>query len=465
MRHRALLAAATVLLLAGCRPVDGAAGIGDPYSPDLGNGGYDVLHYAIALDYDLPANYLTGSTSIRARAKQSLRSFSLDFPGMEVDSVEVNSSQASFDRLGRDLRITPARTLLWPFTFSVRVEYHGTPVPSDSTLVSFQVGWFQAEDGSVNVMNVPDGAETWFPANDHPQDKATYRLAISVPGEWYVVGPGSLASVSQEGGRTRYVYEMNRPMTTTSAVLHIDKYEIVEMAPVDGVVPRVFYPEETTDDLKQKFAVLPEALQVLSDAFGPYPFDSYSVVIADPWSLICLGDVLANSEQTVTLQCPSYYGTDSLTTVHELAHEWFGNSVSPASMQDTWLEEGPATYAQWIWRRRDGGLADVDQLARFSEKEYSPQAPIGQPPTDEVASNEVYVGGALLLHALRLRIGEEAFFATLKEFTARYQYGIAGTSDFVEIAEKVSGEDLQSFFQAWLYQVQPPPLPDLPSQS
>ena len=120
-----------------------------------------------------------------------------------------------------------------------RIPWH-TSSP-DSTLVSFQVGWFQAEDGSVNVMNVPDGAETWFPANHHQQDKATYRLAISVPGEWYVVGPGSLASMSQEGGRTRYVYETNRPTTTTSAVLHIDKYEIVEMAPVDGVKPRVFY--------------------------------------------------------------------------------------------------------------------------------------------------------------------------------------------------------------------------------
>lgn len=312
-------------------------------------------------------------------------------------------------------------------------------------------------------MNVPDGAETWFPSNDHPRDKATYRLAISVPGEWYVLGPGSLASASEEGERIRYVYEMDRTMTTTSAVLHIDSCEIAEMSSVDGVALRVFYPEGTPDDLKQKFTILPEALGVLSRAFGPFPFESYSIAIARPLSAICMGDVLANSEQTVTLQCPSYYGTDSLTTVHELAHEWFGNSVSPASMQDTWLEEGPATYAEWIWRRRDGGLADVDRLARYAEKEYSPQAPIGQPPTDEVASNEVCVGGALLLHAIRLRIGEDAFFATLKEFTATYQYGTTGTSDFVEIAEKVSGEDLQSFFQAWLYQVQAPPLPDLPS--
>lgn len=132
------------MLLAGCGPVDGAAGIGDPYSPDLGNGGYDDLHYDISLDYDLPADYLTGSTSIRARATQSLRSFSLDFPGMDVDSVEVNGSPALFERLGRDLRITPARPLLWPFTFSVRLEYHGSPVPSDSTLGSYQVGWFQS---------------------------------------------------------------------------------------------------------------------------------------------------------------------------------------------------------------------------------------------------------------------------------------------------------------------------------
>ena len=463
MNRRILAIGLALALLAGCRPVEGASDIGDPYAPELGNGGYDAQHYTLSIDYDPPSNSLAGTMLMKATASQALRSLDLDFRGMAVASVEVNGAPATFERLGRELKVIPERPLARGRPFKVLVHYHGEPAPIGSQFVPWEVGWLQAEDGSVNVMNYPDGAETWFPVNDHQRDKATYDLEITVPSGWYVVGPGTLAASAEDGGRTRFVYTMVQPMASTSAGFHIDKYEIVTLSQPGGVEAKLYFPEDAHQDFKQKFAIVPEAIDFLSEVFGPYPFQSYSVVLADPWLSICLGYGLANSEQTVTLQCPTFFATSGLTTVHELAHQWFGNSVNLVTQQDSWLLEGPATYAEWMWSTREGGLAEIDQLARTTEKTYSPKTAIGEPLVDEIVADEVYTGGALLLHALRLRIGEEAFFGTLRTFLDRHQYGNAATSDFIEAAQDVSGEGLQSFFEAWLYHVEPPPLPDLPS--
>jgi len=227
------------------------------------------------------------------------------------------------------------------------------------------------------------------------------------------------------------------------------------------VEAKLYLPQDARPSLKEEFAVVPAAIDFLSEVFGPYPFASYSVVLADPWLSICSGNGMANSEQTVTLQCPTFFATHELTTVHELAHQWFGNSVNLVTQQDSWLLEGPATYSEWLWSTREGGLSEIDELARSAEKTYSPKNPIGVPPRDMIAADEVYTGGALLLHALRLRIGEDAFFETLRTFLEEFQYGSASTSDFIDAAEDASGEDLQSFFDDWLYEVEPPPPPDL----
>ena len=450
-----------VTLLAGCGPIEGASDIGDPYAPELGNGGYDAQHYTVTVDYDLPANSLTGTTTMEAIAVQRLRSFDMDFRGMEIDSVQVNSSPAGFERSGRELKVIPERPLDRGGLFTVLVNYHGEPGPSESQFVPFGVGWYQASDGSVNVMNYPDGAETWFPVNDHQRDKATYDFEVSVPIEWSVLAPGSLVAKSEQAGQSRFSYAMDQPMASTSAVLHIDRYEIVSLSPPGGLEAKLYLPQDARPSLKEEFAVVPAAIDFLSEVFGPYPFESYSVVLADPWLSICAGNGMANSEQTVALHCPTFFATSELTIVHELAHQWFGNSVNLVTQQDSWLLEGPATYAEWMWSTREGGLAEIDGLARTTEKTYSPKNPIGEPPRDMIVADEAYTGGALLLHALRLRIGEDAFFETLRAFLEEFQFGSALTSDFIEAAEEASEEDLQSFFDAWLYEVEPPPLPDL----
>jgi aminopeptidase N len=203
-------------------------------------------------------------------------------------------------------------------------------------------------------------------------------------------------------------------------------------------------------------------MEFLSDVFGPFPFEQYSVVLARPDISICAGNGLSASQQTLTLQCPTPFMTEELTTLHELAHQWFGVSVASETLQDSWLDEGPATYSEWMWLTRDNGLDGIDELARTNEGTYSPRTEIGKPPFDNLVPQEVYTGGALLLHALRLRVGDQLFFEILRTYLARYQYGNGGTDAFIAIAQEVTGDDLQSFFDAWLFQVEPPTLPGPP---
>lgn len=419
-------------------------------------------HYTIVLEIDPVVGSIQADVYLRATTTAALRAFNLDFVGLEIDRVEVNGSPAAYTRKNRELTVVPDQPLQTGAQFSVRITYHGTPDPVGSFLVPFDTGWFHTKQGTVNVMNIPDGAESWFPANDHQSDKATFRFEVTVPAPWLVVAPGSLLESAEQDGRKRYIYEMNTPMSTQSAVLHIDNYQVETMSAANGVPLAIYFPPDTPQDIRNRFAALPDMMAFLSDTFGPFPFGQYSIVIADPSISICAGNGLSASQQTLTLQCPSPFMTEELTTLHELVHQWFGVSVTTASLQDSWLDEGPATYSEWLWLTRDGGLAEIDELARTYEGEYSPRNKIGKPPFDNLVPQEVYVGGALLLHALRLRLGDEAFFETLRTYLDRYHHELGGTDAFIAVAQEVSGEDLRPFFDAWLLQVDPPTLPSLP---
>lgn len=419
-------------------------------------------HYTIVLEIDPAVGSIQADAHLVATATTALLAFNLDFIGFDIDRLEVNGSPAAYTRKNRELTVVPDQPLQTGAQFTVRIIYHGTPEPVNSFLVPFDTGWFHTEQGTVNVMNVPDGAQSWFPANDHQSDKATFRLEVTVPAPWLVVAPGPLRETAEQDGRTRYVYEMNTPMSTQSAVLHIDNYQVERMLAANGVPLAIYYPPDTPQDVRSRFATLPEMMAFLGGTFGPFPFGQYSVVIANPDISICAGDGLSASQQTLTLQCPSPFMTEELTTLHELAHQWFGVSVTTATLQDSWLDEGPATYSEWLWLTRDGALVDTDTLARSYERTYSPTNKIGKPPYDNLVPQEVYVGGALLLHALRLRLGDEAFFETLRTYLDRYQHGIGGTDAFIAVALEVSGEDLRPFFDSWLLQVDPPTLPSLP---
>jgi aminopeptidase N len=456
MMGRRLFALSAAFLLsalpAACRsePVDGATGIGDEYYPGLGNGGYDVDHYRIELAVDPATGEVHGAATLDARAGERLRSFTLDFQGLEIEAVTVNGQPAGYSQAGSELRIEPAQVLRQASRFTTRVDYHGVPTPIRSLARPGEAGWFHARSGAVNVIAEPDGASTWFPVNDHPLDKATYRFEVSVPEPWVVAATGILLATERERGRTRTVWEMDRPMASYLAAIQIDHYLVEQSEGPNGVVIRNYFPQSLSPALTPSVSLLPEMLEYFSELFGPYPYKAYGVVVADPDISRCFAWGMAAETQSLSIHCPNLTMLSEAVLAHELAHQWFGDSVSLERWEDLWLKEGLATYAEWLWMEREAGLEGLTAFAELQHHGLKATSPIGSPPRDGLYTDEAYTGGALLLHALRLRIGDTAFFRLLEHYAWKYRDRNAGVEEFVAAAERVSGEDLQAFFDSWL---------------
>jgi aminopeptidase N len=443
-------------------PIVGQAedGIGDPYFPGLGNPGYDARHYAISLDVEPESGQIIGKTTLEASATADLSTFNLDFPGLEIDHIKVNDSPAAYSRDGRELIITPEKPLQAGDKFTVEIAYHGVPQPELVPALQLEMGWERGTSKAINVLSEPDGAESWYPVNDHPLDKATYRFEITVPQPWVVAATGNLLGTVSEGNKVRYIWEMDKPMASYLASVDIDHYIMQESMGPDNIMIRNYIPQDVDPTLTSNLDRLPEMIAYFSDLFGPYPFNEYGVLIADETITPCLDGSLSLEAQSLSIHCPSEYMLSEAVLAHELAHQWFGDSVSLKRWQDIWLKEGFATYAQWLWETRGQGVQAVTALADEQKKFSGQDAEIGQPPVNGLYDWESYVGGALVIHALRLQVGDEVFFKILRTYLERYRYGNAGTEEFIAVAEEVSGQKLSAFFDSWLMQTT---LPDWPT--
>ena len=433
-------------------------GLGDTLFPNLGDGGYDVQHYDINLDVDVPSGVITGEETIQATALKDLSSFDLDFRGLDVSSLQVNNTRADFGRSDTKLVITPTQALKSGREFSVQVAYSGAPT-SISELGSPTNGWGKYPNG-VYIAGEPDGSSTVYPVNEHPCDKATYTLRVTVPDPYVVAATGRLEQTQHNGDRTTYVWSTDNPVASYLEGLNVGRFDMVTAESPDGVKIRSYFPTDLPDTIKSDFQRTPEMVQFLSDTFGPYPFEEYGVVVADK----PLGFAL----ETQTL---SLFGTDlgkgrlmgEETAVHELAHQWFGDSVSLEQWSDIWLNEGFATYAQWLWVEHTQGeqaLADRVRQTYQVVSQHHDIAP-GNPTANTMFSEGVYLRGALTLQALRVKVGDDAFFRILKTYAERYRHGNATTADFISVAEEVSGQKLDSLFNSWLHDPQMPSISEV----
>jgi len=436
----------------------GAAGIGDPYFPGAGNGGYDVQHYDIDLTVDMANRQIMAQTTIQARATQALRSFNLDFAPFDIGGVLVNGQPAQYHYEQDEFVVTLAEALAQGADFTVEVNYEGSPGPADTYDLSS--GWFWQGDFAY-VAAEPFGAHAWYPANDHPLDKATYTFRVTAPAGFVVAANGLLASTTEEGDQVTYVWQPEAPMASYLATVSIGPYEVLR-SETDGGLPIInFFPADEAPALARTFAATPDMIDYLVSLLGPYPFDSYGAIVPGGST----GSFLALETQTRSLFLDEYPLDDDVI-VHELAHQWFGDSVSLERWQDIWLKEGFATYAELLWLEHTSGRTAVEQRVAAMHQQLAQQAraggayrPPGDPAADNLYTDAVYDGGAVVLYALRLQIGDDAFFQTLRTYVERYQNGNAGSDDFIAVAEEVSGQDLGDLFDTWLYSPEVPPLP------
>ena len=423
-------------------------GIGDPVFPALGNPGYDVQHYLLQLTYDPDTDELSGLATIRAIANEALDTINLDFSGLDVTAVTVDGATAALARTEADLVIAPPVGIGAGADFVVTVEYSGSPVPVQDAGIPFGVGWFTTAKGTF-VVAEPAASNSWFPSNDHPTDKATYRFEITVPDGTVGIANGTLEETITDLGWVTWVWEMRQPMATYLATMVTGPYEIVldeSSTSVSGVPVRNAVLEGT--DLAPVADRQGEMLAFFAELFGPYPFDAYGIVVVEglaaaleTQSFSVFGDVVANG--------PAF----ERILVHEIAHQWFGNLVSPATWRDTWLNEGFATYGEWLWLEAEQGRDTLETAIREERDRLAPFAPSApaDPADDELFGESVYRVGAMALHALRLEIGDDLFFTTLRTYLDRFAFATASTDDFVAVAEEVSGRDLEDLFDAWLF--------------
>ena len=463
------------------RYVAGADGAGDPYFPYSGNGGYDVEHYDLDLTYSPPRpepapleGTLTATATITLTATQDLDRFNLDLRGLEATAVTVDGRparaveapagdrrvggpafwQVSDDEARRwELVVQPRPKLKAGTQAEIVVEYGGTttrPLDVEGGLY----GWVTTRDGAM-VANEPEGAMTWIPSSDHPTDKATFTFDVTVPAGKVAVANGLPAGERTAGGWTTWSWDAQDPMATYLATASVGDYELRESTGPGGV-PILDYVDDGVqgDDLavtNASLALQAEMIGVFESYFGRYPFEAYGAIVDD--------DSVGYALETQTR--PIYSGRASEGTVaHELAHQWFGNSVSPARWRDIWLNEGWATYARWLWDEHRGtrtAQESYDAWYSTSRPASYWTLPIGDPGPTGLFASQVYNRGAATLHALRVEIGDEAFFAGARLWLERFGGSAATSEDFQAVYEEVSGEDLDAFFETWLFSPVKPP--------
>jgi aminopeptidase N len=439
-------ASGSVHLRSSATPVAGGPGLGDRLFPDAGNSGYQVIHYDIALRFAVHTGAIGATTRVTAIANEPLKSFHLDFHALHIDRAEVDGRAAQVRRAGDELILTPAAVLASGHRFSTVISYHGVPRavtdPDGST-----DGWVRTADGADAVAE-PVGAMTWFPCNNHPRDKATYRIRLDVPVALAAASNGRL--VAHRSVRTRgiWVWAENEPMTTYLATASIGRFR-QRSGTAGGVPIRSFIDPVTGSPSHLKD--VQHALTFLTHAYGRYPFDDAGVIVDRT------GVAYALETQTR----PTFDGdTDMLTLVHEFAHQWFGDSVSLHRWEDIWLNEGFATYAEWLWSARSDPAApqrEFDSLYRTpGSSPFWSVAPNSFSDPAQLFSTPVYQRGSMTLQALRDKIGSAVFFALLRHWAGVHAYGHGSTRQFEALAEQMSGQSLAHFFDVWLDQPRKP---------
>ena len=446
-------------------PSPGAGGVGDSFYPGFGNGGYDVAHYTLDLNVtDVDTSTLDATTTIEAEATQDLSSFNLDFIGFEIEGITVNGQAATYTREGQELIITPVEAIAEGEAFTVEVDYNGSPEPINSVAFTFPVptGWVTFDGGNF-VLSEPDGAANYYPVNDHPLDRASYTFRVTVPEPFEVAANGVLEQSIDNGDTTTYVFEARDPMVSYLTTVNIyDGFNLEFDGEVDGVPIRNYFAEGIPEELLAPFDLQPEMLDFFNDIFGPYPFEVY-------------GSVVVNTDTGAALetQTLSIFGTGQLgngqatkeVIAHELAHQWFGDSIALADWSDIWLNESFATYSQGLWVEYSQGSEALDQWVteqyNYIAERFDNVTPPGEPTPDTLFNAGVYEWGALGLHALRLEVGDDAFFDTLQTYVERFTGENVTPEDFLGVAEEVSGQELDAFFDEWFYNEELASIPEL----
>ena len=473
-------------------PTPGSRTAGDALFPEIGNGGYNATRYVINLRYDPATNtFLSGtSTAMTARATKDLSQFSLDFEGLTVTGVRVAGKTATFNRVApaacspsppaascgeTKLIVNPAEPIAEDQLFTVRVSYLGTPQEHTDPDSSIE-GWIRACSTSGNpatcdgafVVNQPIGAMTWFPSNNYPTDKALFRTAVTVPSTHKAIGVGEIESqVANGDGTTTWTWFEDDPTATylTTATVGLFGLTTAPMVedttsqslPVYTAIDSGCSPANTAASTLA-LSETPQIINFFNDYYGTYPFDSTGAVVDRTTGI---GYAL---EVQTKPHYPSCTSTLRPTIVHELAHQWFGNTVTLATWSDIWFNEGWAQWSDWFHSApgtATPAVAEANWQAEYNDGddqkwEIAPAVLDGDP-ANLFATFPTYTRGAMTLEGYRQIVGDTKFFEFAQQLLSRYRYGNITTQQVIDLALEISdftGPELAQlalYFDQWLY--------------
>lgn len=429
-------------------PPSAAAPMTDSLFPRLGNPGIDVQHYDVELTFDHPSGRLAGRVTATLLATAHLDTIVFDSRGPQISAVTVDGRAATYTGGGGKLRITPPTPVDAGAEVSVAIDYSvdTEAVHATAGVGPGSAGWFNSAKGSY-VLNEPDGAHSWLPSNDHPSDKATWTFRITVGHGLTAIANGTLGShVSSPTGEV-WTWDQAEPMATYLIQLLTGHYTLsgVGTAP-SGVKLLDVSVADASTDMKVCREVTLRQLAFFTNLFGPYPFSTYGIAVTDSFPGLAMETQGRSTFSAADLgDCAAGDGV----LAHELAHQWFGDAVSPADWGDIWLNESFATYCQWLWSEHAGGL-QLDSYAASAAARRG-RTPTGKPTVADMFGINSYDGGAVVLHALRRTVGDQAFFTIMRQWVQANKYASRRTADFITLAERVSGTSLTEFFKAWLY--------------
>ncbi len=382
---------------------------GDERFPELGSADIDVDHYLVQLEYGPADLTLAGTVTISGTLVNQTDQVSLDLDGPLVTSVRSNGTTAEFSAGDREL--TVALGGAWPSgsSFSIAVDYSVTV--GGRSFFDGDAGLF-ATPGGLWSVNEPDGASTWLPVNDHPTDKASWTFEITVPSGLTAIANGALVSARHSAATSTWSWDQTEPMASYLILLLVGDYELVDdgMSASGVELDHVVLAAER-QALDAYIDVTREQLAFFEALFGPYPFDRYGLAITDS-----IGGLAMETQGLSLFSVAQLNGElgpiQHAYLAHELSHQWFGDAVSPAEWDDIWLNEGFATYAEWLWSENAGFGAVNERAARTLRALPATGWPLDRPA--ELFGSVVYDGGATVLHALRIVVGDDAFFSGLR---------------------------------------------------
>ena len=428
----------------------GARGLGDPFFPDAGNGGYDVSHYSLALSYEPSTNQLSGTATITATATQNLSRFDLDLRGFNISRLDVAGRSATFTRDGQELIITPRSSASEPApSFTVVVGYSGTPSVVTDPDNSIE-GWVPTDDGAF-VVGEPQGSPAWYPANDNPRDKATYDFRVSVPEGLTVMANGVLLSHETSGGRTTWVWSETDPMAPYLSTATLGRFDLT-ISTAGGVPSYVAVdPQLSSGNVLRK---LPEIVDFYVSIYGAYPFNAVGSIVD---SARVVGYSLETQTKPVYDRMP-----DEATLAHELSHMWYGDSVTLTRVARHLAARGLCDLVRVDLERAQRqqlctpALRALLQHSRPRHQVLDAAAGRSRGAVLPLQRHDLHPRGDDTPGAPRegRRHGVLPDHAPLGD--ADNRYGNVTTAQFIALSEQLSGIDLDNFFDVWLYQPEKP---------